>query len=99
MLPIVSPRSVGVVTPLQRYPTTALGASEVTLLELATAYRTIATGALAPPRVIRQIVLRSGEVLSARALAVPVLIDPEALALIRKGSAAWCACRTAPRTH
>jgi penicillin-binding protein 1A len=78
-------RSVGVVTPLQRYPTTALGASEVTLLELATAYRTIATGTLAPPHVIRQVVLRSGEVLSARPRAVPASIDPEALALIQEG--------------
>jgi membrane peptidoglycan carboxypeptidase len=33
-------RSLGVLTPLQPYATTALGASEVNLLELATAYRT-----------------------------------------------------------
>ena len=36
-------RSLGVQTPLQRFATTALGASEVNLLELATAYRTIAS--------------------------------------------------------
>src|ERR1700726_3314034 len=34
-------RSLGVQTPLQRYATTALGASEGNLLELATAYRPI----------------------------------------------------------
>jgi penicillin-binding protein 1A len=54
--------SLGVRTPLQRYATTALGASEVSLLELATAYRTIASGVLAEPYVIRQIVRDSGEI-------------------------------------
>ncbi len=49
-------RSLGVETPLQRYPTTALGASEVNLLELATAYRTIASGVVAKPHLIRRIV-------------------------------------------
>ena len=49
-------RSLGVQTPLQRYATTALGASEVNLLELATAYRTIASGVVAEPYVIRRIV-------------------------------------------
>ena len=37
-------RSLGIRTPLQRYPTTALGASETNLLELANAYRTMASG-------------------------------------------------------
>jgi penicillin-binding protein 1A len=55
-------RDLGVQTPLQRYPTTALGASEMSLLELATAYRTIASGVLTQPYVIRQIVRDSGEV-------------------------------------
>src|SRR6185369_16766597 len=54
-------RSLGVQTPLHRYATTALGASEVSLLELATAYRTIASGILTQPYVIRQIVRDSGE--------------------------------------
>src|SRR6185503_7344490 len=56
-------RSLGVETPLQRYATTALGASEVSLLELATAYRTIASGVLAQPHVIRRVVGGSGEVI------------------------------------
>lgn len=53
--------SVGIRTPLQRYATTALGASEVNLLELATAYRTIASGRQSSPFVIRSIVTRSGD--------------------------------------
>lgn len=53
-------RSLGVQTPLKRYPTTALGASEMSLLELATAYRTMASGLLVQPQVIRQVVDRSG---------------------------------------
>ena len=55
-------RSLGVRTPLQPYATTALGASEVNLLELANAYRTMASGILAQPYVIRKIVRDSGEV-------------------------------------
>jgi penicillin-binding protein 1A len=42
-------RSLGIQTPLHSYATTALGASEVTLLELANAYRTIASGTLSQP--------------------------------------------------
>ena len=67
--------------------TTALGASEVNLLELATAYRTIASGVLAQPYVIRQIVRDSGDVVphdeplesSCRR------VDDGALALIQEG--------------
>jgi membrane carboxypeptidase/penicillin-binding protein len=44
-------RSLGIRTPLQPYATTALGASEVSLLELANAYRTMASGVLAQPHV------------------------------------------------
>jgi penicillin-binding protein 1A len=58
-------RSLGVQTPLQRYPTTALGASEVNLLELATAYRTIASGFVAQPYVIRRIVRQPSDEISA----------------------------------
>ena len=55
-------RSLGVKTRLQPYATTALGASEVNLLELANAYRTMASGISAEPYVIRKIVRDSGEV-------------------------------------
>ena len=49
-------RRLGVETPLQPYITTALGASEVTLLELASVYRAIASGVIATPHVIRRVV-------------------------------------------
>ena len=79
-------RSLGVKTRLQRYPTTALGASEVNLLELATAYRTIASGILASPYVIRQIVRGSENVIPGRPhSAVPVALGDGALALIQEG--------------
>jgi penicillin-binding protein 1A len=37
-------RGLGIQTPLQPYVTTALGASEVNLMELANAYRAMASG-------------------------------------------------------
>jgi penicillin-binding protein 1A len=78
--------SLGVQTRLQRYATTALGASEVSLLELATAYRTIASGILAQPYVIRQIVRGSGDVIPGGHHApVRVALDDGALALIQEG--------------
>jgi penicillin-binding protein 1A len=78
--------SLGVLTPLQRYATTALGASEVSLLELATAYRTIASGVVAEPYVIHEIVLRSGDVLPRdEHPRVPIARDNGALALIQEG--------------
>jgi penicillin-binding protein 1A len=79
-------RSLGIRTPLQPYATTSLGASKVNLLELANAYRTIATGTLTQPRVIRKVVLDSGEVIadngqgSSRAA-----VAGNALALIQEG--------------
>lgn len=78
-------RSLGVQTPLQRYATTALGASEVSLLELATAYRTIATGVLVQPYVIRR-VMRAGEVIDGPShVGAPVALPAEVLALIQEG--------------
>ena len=77
---------LGVQTPLQRYATTALGASEVTLLELATAYRTIASGLLAQEHMIRRVVRDSGEVMYEEARrAAPASIDDAALLLIQEG--------------
>jgi penicillin-binding protein 1A len=48
-------REVGIHTALHHYETTALGASEVTLLELANAYRMMASGIRAEPYVIAKI--------------------------------------------
>jgi penicillin-binding protein 1A len=56
-------REMGIHTPLQPYVTTALGASEVNLLELAGVYRTMATGIVAEPHVIARIDGPSGELL------------------------------------
>jgi penicillin-binding protein 1A len=79
-------RSLGVRTPLERYPTTALGASEMNLLELANAYRTMASGIVAEPYVIRAIVRDSGEVVVAtRRGPLPTSIDAAALLLIQEG--------------
>ena len=74
-------------TPLQRYATTALGASEVNLLELATAYRTIATGVLAQPYVIQRVVRDSGEVMGQyeHREALTSIGDAAALSLIQEG--------------
>jgi penicillin-binding protein 1A len=79
-------RSLGVQTPLQPYTTTALGASEVNLLELATAYRTIASGVLAQPYVIRQIVRDSGEIVGkSEHRRLRISMADEALSLIQEG--------------
>jgi len=79
-------RSLGVRTPLQPYATTALGASEVNLLELANAYRTMASGIFAQPYVIRKIVRNSGEVTADNEHGWPtVSVDDYALSLIQEG--------------
>ncbi|HXN23760.1 MAG TPA: transglycosylase domain-containing protein [Candidatus Dormibacteraeota bacterium] len=56
-------RDVGIRTGLQHYETTALGASEVTLLELANAYRMMASGIRAEPYVIAKIEHSGGNVI------------------------------------
>jgi membrane peptidoglycan carboxypeptidase len=79
-------RSLGVKTPLQPYATTALGASEVNLLELANAYRTMASGIYARPYVIRKIVRNSGEMAANLEHGWPtVLVENSALSLIQEG--------------
>jgi penicillin-binding protein 1A len=79
-------RGLGIRTPLKAYASTALGASEVTLLELANAYRTMASGILAEPHVIRRIVLDSGQVIAeSEPGGAPVDFDDGVLALIQEG--------------
>jgi len=79
-------RSLGVRTPLKPYAATALGASEVNLLELANAYRTMASGIIAQPHVIRKIVRDSGEVAADNEHSgPPVSVDDYALSLIQEG--------------
>jgi len=79
-------RSLGIQTPLKSYAATALGASEVNLLELANAYRTMASGIFAKPYVIRKIVRYSGEVVAVNDPGgPPVAVSLHALALIQEG--------------
>jgi penicillin-binding protein 1A len=79
-------RNLGIQTPLHSYSSTALGASEITLLELANTYRTIASGTLTQPYMIRKIVLESGEVIADSVYgSSPVDIDDDALSLIQEG--------------
>jgi len=56
-------RELGIRTPLQPYISTALGASEVRLLELAGVYRAMASGVLAEPHIIERVTDRSGAVI------------------------------------
>ncbi len=77
-------RSLGIQTPLHPYLTTALGASEVNLLELASAYRAIASGVVAAPHVIQSIALDGSDpVVSPRVKPRP--IGDAALVLIQEG--------------
>jgi penicillin-binding protein 1A len=79
-------RKLGIETPLHPIATTALGSSEVNLLELANAYRTIASGTLTQPHVIRKIVLDSGEVIAdGGPRSSPLDVDGDALSLIQEG--------------
>lgn len=55
-------RDIGIHTALHRYDSTALGASDVTLLELANAYRFMASGIRADPYVIAKIRHSAGDV-------------------------------------
>lgn len=79
-------RRLGIRTPLQPYATTALGASEVNLLELANAYRTIATGTRTEPHVIRTILSNSGGTIADNGPgAPPADVGDRALSLIQEG--------------
>jgi penicillin-binding protein 1A len=79
-------RSVGIETPLRPCATTGLGASEVNLLELANAYRTIASGILTQPYIIRKILRESGEVVADNGhKSSPVHVEGDALSLIQEG--------------
>ncbi|PPR10795.1 MAG: Penicillin-binding protein 1A [Alphaproteobacteria bacterium MarineAlpha11_Bin1] len=60
-------RRLGITSPLKSHPSLALGASEVSLLELTAAYGVIANGGIAVwPHAITEIRTRSGEVLYRR---------------------------------
>jgi len=75
---------MGIHSPLQPYLSTALGASEVRLLELANTYRAIASGVLAEPHVIDRVEDGSGAALYT-APGGTTLIQTRALRLIQEG--------------
>jgi penicillin-binding protein 1A len=77
-------RELGIRTPLQHYIATALGASEVRLLELAGAYRAMASGLLAEPHVIDRVIDASGGVIYETPPAETEISSP-ALSLIQEG--------------
>lgn len=78
-------RSLGIHTPLQPYISTVLGASKVNLLELANAYRAIASGIGTHPYMIRKIVRDSGEMVGKERKRSSVDLYADDLALIQEG--------------
>ena len=81
---IQTARELGIHTPLQPYVSTALGASEVALLELASAYRAIASEVLAEPYIIARVHDASGGVLYEAPQRVREIGSPN-LRLIQEG--------------
>ena len=77
-------RDLGFRTPLQPYISTALGASEVRLLELAGAYRAMASGVRAEPHVIARVTDSTGALLY-EAPGAAGEIPSGSLALIQEG--------------
>jgi penicillin-binding protein 1A len=77
-------RELGIRTPLQPYIATALGASEVRLLELAGVYRAMASGLLAEPHVIDRVIDASGGVIY-ETPPIGTEISSPALSLIQEG--------------
>jgi penicillin-binding protein 1A len=77
-------RELGFRTPLQPYISTALGASEVQLLELADAYRAMASGLRAVPHVIARVTDSNGALLY-KAPGAAGKIPLPSLALIQEG--------------
>jgi membrane peptidoglycan carboxypeptidase len=85
-------RELGIRTPLQPYITTALGASDVRLLELAGAYRAMASGILLEPYIIDRVTEASGEVLY-EAARTALEFNSRHLNLIQEGLRGWSAFR------
>jgi penicillin-binding protein 1A len=83
---IKTARNLGIQSQLHSYVATALGASEMNLLELANAYRAIASGTLAQPYMVRKISLDSGDIIvESDHVSSPVDVDSAALSLIQEG--------------
>ncbi len=68
---------LGIESSLPPYPSVALGAGEVTLLELTNAYATIASGGLrARPRMIQRVTDRNGKVVFQQLPVIHEAVDP-----------------------
>jgi penicillin-binding protein 1A len=79
-------RELGIKTPLGPYISTALGASEVSLVELANAYRAMASGIAAEPHGIQRVTDDAGSTLFVTASSArPLELDPVALGEIQEG--------------
>jgi len=77
-------RELGIRSPLRPWVSTALGASEVRLLELAGAYRAIASGVTAEPHIVDRVTAASGAVLYRAAFPIKTF-SPEGLSEIQEG--------------
>jgi penicillin-binding protein 1B len=76
-------RAVGIESPLRAVPSMALGAFEVTPLEMAAAYTTLANGGIrAEPLSIVQVVDPDGRVLQKRDIRMKRVLDPESVYLV-----------------
>lgn len=66
------------------YPTSALGASEMTLMELTNAYREISSGISVEPYLVQRVVARNGETVFEKPFTRKLsAIDPRALEMLR----------------
>jgi len=81
---IKAARALGTRSPLPPYLSTALGASEVRLMELAGAYRAMASGIRAEPYIIDRVTAVAGEVLYAAPRSASSIASAR-LALIQEG--------------
>ncbi len=78
-------RELGIRTPLQPYIATALGASEVRLLELANVYRALASGIITNAHVIERVVDSSGKPVYQAVRATRAVRPHDALVLVQEG--------------
>jgi penicillin-binding protein 1A len=82
---LITARDLGLRAPLRPFVTTALGASEVTLVDLAGAYRAMATGVAASPYVVSAVTSGQGaQTPVARLRPSPLAVDDAALALVQE---------------
>jgi penicillin-binding protein 1A len=77
-------RELGIRSRLQPVPATALGGSEVTLLELANAYRSLASGAWSEPWLLAQVTSTEGAPIYRHVPAITYPLEPAVLSLIQE---------------